>query len=155
MTVRLLFVCLGNICRSPTAEAVARTKLKGMPFEIDSAGTGAWHKGDPPDPRSVRAGEARGYDFSGQTARQVIPADFFLFDHIIAMDRSNLEHLRAMHPEGARAQLHMMMDFSHQSAGQDVPDPYYGNDGFDQVITLIEGAMSGIAAQLRPADAAE
>ena len=155
MTIRLLFVCLGNICRSPTAEAVAKARLPSTLFDIDSAGTGAWHKGNPPDPRSRAAGEARGYSFAGQTARQVLPSDFFLFDHIIAMDRSNLADLQAMQPVESRAQLHLILDFSAEHVGQDVPDPYYGNDGFDQVITLIEAAMPGITAQLRPASAAE
>lgn len=155
MTIRILFVCLGNICRSPTAEGIARKKLTGLPFEFDSAGTGPWHIGEAPDPRSQQAAAEHGYDLSEQRARQIRPGDFHLFDHIIAMDRSNLEHLKAMQPSGSAARLHLMLDLSEKHKGQDVPDPYYGNDGFDRVVTLLEESVDGIASAFSAAKVAE
>ncbi|MEL6583197.1 MAG: low molecular weight protein-tyrosine-phosphatase [Pseudomonadota bacterium] len=155
MTTRVLFICLGNICRSPTAEAVARQRLEGLPFEFDSAGTGNWHAGNTPDPRSITAGEARGYDFSGIRARQVLPADFHRFEHLVAMDRDNLETLHRMRPLNSRAQLHLMMDFTAGAIGRDVPDPYYRNDGFDDVLDIIEHAVEGLGITLAPPQLAD
>lgn len=156
MTTRLLFICLGNICRSPTAEAIARQRLPGDTFaQIDSAGTSDWHIGNPPDPRSIAAGAARGYDIKPLRGRQIIAADFHRFDHIIGMDASNMDDLRSLQPAGSRAQLHLLRDFGTGPKGQDVPDPNYGSDGFDEVITLLEDAMGGIAATLQPRRAAE
>jgi len=130
----VLFVCLGNICRSPTAEAVFRTKAIGTDIIIDSAGTGAWHAGNPPDPRARAEGERRGYSFAGQAARAVTENDFHDFDYILAMDRENFRDLAAMAPPNARAILALF-----RPEGGDVPDPYYGGrDGFVQVVDLIE-----------------
>lgn len=134
----VLFVCLGNICRSPTAEAVFRAKSKGLDIHIDSAGTGAWHIGNPPDPRSRAEGERRGYSFAGQAARKVDVRDFTTFDYILAMDAANLRDLSAIAPPDMTARLSLFLP-----DGRDVPDPYYGGpDGFKQVVDLIEDAST-------------
>lgn len=153
--MRLLFVCTGNICRSPTADAVARTRLStvGLDWQVDSAGTGGWHAGEAPDERAAAAGAARGHDFSGLSAREVEPEDFSHFDHIIAMDRSHLRALRAMPGanRGARcrARISLMMDWAGET-GVDVPDPYYGGeDGFERVLDMIERSVDGLIGQLR------
>jgi protein-tyrosine phosphatase len=160
--VRLLFVCLGNICRSPTAEGVMRTVLerRGMAaeIEVDSAGTGAWHVGSAPDRRAHAAAGARGVTLEG-AARQVRPGDFEDFDLILAMDRSNLEDLRALAPdEAGRAKVRLLREFdpsarSEAAAGGstlDVPDPYYGaEDGFEQVFELVEAACEGLLEEIR------
>ncbi len=140
----VLFVCLGNICRSPTAEAVFRARAAGKDIHIDSAGTGAWHAGDGPDPRSRAEGERRGYSFAGQAARKVEVQDFYDFDFILAMDASNLSDLKSMRPKDSTAMLSLF-----RPDGSDVPDPYYGGpDGFVQVVDLIEAASDYWLAQL-------
>lgn len=148
----ILFVCLGNICRSPTAEAVFRSRAAraGLECMIDSAGTGAWHTGEPPDPRSIEYGTRRGYDFTGQTARQAVKADFSRFDYILAMDGRNLSELRNLCPAGYSGHLSRFLDFAPQSASKDVADPYYGGpQGFEQVINDIEAASDGLIAHLQ------
>lgn len=135
---RLLFVCLGNICRSPAADGIARSlaAARGLDWQIDSAGTGAWHIGNPPDNRMVAAAAARGLDLSPLRARQAEPDDFLRFDHIFAMDEHNLADLEQIQPENARATLHLFL-----SRGN-VPDPYYGgDDGFEHVLDLITDRM--------------
>ena len=135
---KLLFVCLGNICRSPAADGVATalSRKLGLNWQIESAGTGAWHAGAPPDPRMVAAAAQRGLDLSGLRARQAVARDFLDVDHIFAMDRQNLADLRQIQPPGAPARLQLFL-----SEG-DVPDPYYGGDqGFEQVLDLIESRM--------------
>jgi protein-tyrosine phosphatase len=149
---RILFVCLGNICRSPAAEGVfrARAATAGLDCEIDSAGTGAWHAGKPPDPRMIHAAAARGIDISGQRARQVDTGDFYVYDMILAMDASNLADLREMAPADAEATVGAFLDFAE---GGDVPDPYYGGaDGFGHVLDLIERAADGLVARLKADD---
>ena len=132
----VLFVCLGNICRSPTAEAVFRARAAGEDIRIDSAGTGAWHAGDSPDPRSRAEGERRGYSFAGQAARKIRLSDFYDFDYVLAMDRSNLSDLQALQPKDTTAKLSLFLP-----DGTDVPDPYYGGpNGFIRVVDLIEEA---------------
>jgi len=132
----VLFVCLGNICRSPTAEAVFRARSAGHDIHIDSAGTGAWHAGDGPDPRSRAEGERRGYNFEGQAARKVRVQDFYDFDFVLAMDASNLADLKSIQPNDSTAMLSLF-----RPDGSDVPDPYYGGpDGFVRVVELIEDA---------------
>jgi protein-tyrosine phosphatase len=137
--MRVLMVCLGNICRSPTAEAVLRAKLEAAGLaqrvEVDSAGTGSWHLGDPPDPRSQRHAARRGYDLSALRARCVAEDDFHRFDLILAMDHNNLADLRRLAPEGAhRAELRLF-------APIEVPDPYSGGAvGFERVLDLVETA---------------
>ncbi len=148
---KILFVCLGNICRSPTAEAVFRHKAKdaGLDVFIDSAGTGAWHQGETPDPRAMAAGKSRGYDFAGQTARAVQDIDFEDFDYILAMDRKNLTHLMDRAPKSSQARLRLFLDFSQQNMDE-VPDPYYGGaNGFEHVLDLIEDASEGLIKHLK------
>lgn len=143
----VLFVCLGNICRSPTAEAVFRARAGEAHIRIDSAGTGAWHTGNPPDPRSRAEGERRGYSFAGQAARKVRVQDFYDFDVILAMDASNLTDLRAVQPVDGTAKLSLFLP-----DGADVPDPYYGGpDGFTQVVDLIEAASDHWLAEFSAA----
>ena len=119
--IRILAVCLGNICRSPTAEAVLRHHLPEA--EVDSAGTSDWHIGDPPYPTAIAAGAARGYDLAPLRARQVTAQDFHDFDLILAMDDRNHAELAALRPEGARAELRMMMEFAPDADLREVPDP--------------------------------
>ncbi len=140
----VLFVCLGNICRSPTAEAVFRARSANLGIAIDSAGTGAWHAGEGPDPRSRAEGERRGYSFEGQTARKVTVQDFYDFDFILAMDASNLSDLRDLRPNDSQANLSLFLP-----DGSDVPDPYYGGpEGFSRVVDLIEFASDFWLAQM-------
>ena len=156
--IRLLFVCMGNICRSPTAEGVMRGLLseEGLEdvVEVDSAGTGDWHVGDPPDRRATAAARARGIVLDG-AARQVARRDFADFDLILAADRRNLRDLHAIAPRAAREKLHLLREFDPASAGApdlDVPDPYYGgDDGFMRVLDLVEAACRGLLAELRAA----
>ncbi len=147
----ILFVCLGNICRSPLAEGVFRAVLaeKGMTsgVDIDSAGTGAWHVGSPPDRRSVAVAVKHGIDISAQRARKVSIADFSRFDLILGMDSSNVEDLRRMAPPVATARIHLFLDFAG-GQGQEVPDPYYGaEDGFDGVYRMIRVASEALAGK--------
>lgn len=149
---RVLFVCLGNICRSPTAEGVFRAVAarEGVAAEADSAGTGAWHVGEPPDRRATAAAARRGIDLSTQRARQARAEDFNEFDHILAMDRSNLADLQAIAPPGARADLRLFLDYAPDQPVREVPDPYYGGArGFETVLDLIEEASAGLLAELR------
>ncbi len=152
--VRICFVCLGNICRSPTAEAVMRHLVRGegleSGFAIDSAGTGDWHVGEPPDRRSQETARRRGFPLEGQ-ARQFARGDFARFDYVVAMDASNREKLERMAPDAAaRAKVHLLRDFDPASRGQDVPDPYFGGDtGFEHVFDVVETACRGLLAHLR------
>jgi protein-tyrosine phosphatase len=150
----VLFVCLGNICRSPLAEgvfleALRRRDLAGR-FQVDSCGTGAWHAGEGPDPRSVQTGAAHGIDISRQRARQLSPRDFDSFQWILAMDRSNEQTLLERRPAESTARIARYTRFIVPSAPPDVPDPYYGGpDGFEHVYDLLErGAGSLIDAIL-------
>jgi len=156
---RVLFVCLGNICRSPTAEAVMARLVADAglerEIELDSAGTGAWHVGSPPDARASEAAAARGIATRG-VARQVTVADFDAFDLLLAMDAENERALRALAPHAdAAAKVRLLREFdpsSAQAASLDVPDPYYGGpDGFDRVLDLVEAACAGLLAELRDA----
>ncbi|WP_273825750.1 low molecular weight protein-tyrosine-phosphatase [Pseudomonas asplenii] len=151
--MRVLFVCLGNICRSPTAEGVLRHKLRAAGLaeliEVDSAGTGHWHVGKPPDSRSQRAARLRGYDLSAQRARQVSSADFNRFDLILAMDQSNLRHLKQLQPAQGKAELDLFLR-RYDGAVDEVPDPYYDEEhGFEQVLDLIEQASDRLVDELR------
>ena len=147
----VLFVCLGNICRSPTAEAVFRHKADeaGLKLTIDSAGTHGYHTGSPPDKRSQAAGQERGYSFKGLKCRRVSDTDFETFDLILAMDQSNLRNLQALRPAGARADLDLYLR-RFDLALDEVPDPYYGGeDGFEQVLDLIEQASDALLIEIK------
>jgi len=151
--VRVLFVCMGNICRSPTAEGVFRHRAAQLgldQLDIDSAGTHGYHVGHEPDQRASEAAKARGYDLNGIRSRQVDIGDFELFDWILAMDTSNLEVLLADCPPQHRNKVHRFLDFSTRYRGQDVPDPYYGGSGgFQVVLDMVEDAAEGLLADLR------
>ena len=147
----VLFVCLGNICRSPTAEAVFRHKADeaGLKLTIDSAGTHGYHTGSPPDKRSQAAGQERGYSFKGLKCRRVSDTDFETFDLILAMDQSNLENLREMSDPDHHHKIRLMLDFAGYE-NEEVPDPYYGGKkGFELVLGLIEEASDGLIKALR------
>lgn len=150
----ILFVCMGNICRSPTAEGVFRRRaeaagLAGMHC-IDSAGTHGYHIGEPPDARSQKFAAKRGYDLSKQRARQVTASDFATFDYLLAMDRDNLALLEAACPPQYRHRLGLFMQFARNRASEVVPDPYYGAGvGFDLVLDYIEDASDGLIEVLR------
>ena len=151
MAVRVLFVCLGNICRSPLAEAALRAEAErlGLDMEVDSAGTGDWHVGQPPDPRARAAARRHGVDIDPLRARQVEPADFDRFDHVIALDLANLRDLRRLRPEGAKAELSLLLDHVPGRAGQAVADPYYGGDShFDATWADVAEAARALAAKL-------
>lgn len=145
--VKVLFVCLGNICRSPSAEGVFRACVEKAclqdTIEIDSCGTAAYHIGKSPDPRSIAAAAKRGIDISQLQARQVQAADFHHFDYLMAMDESNLENLKRIQPSNSKAQVGLLMDFSPHPNQTEVPDPYYGGeDGFELVLDLLDEACS-------------
>ncbi|KQZ29537.1 protein tyrosine phosphatase [Mesorhizobium sp. Root552] len=148
----ILFVCLGNICRSPLAEgvfaAVLEEKRLSEHFELDSAGTGGWHAGSAPDPRSVAIAASHGIDISGQKARKVNADDFSRFDLILAMDRSNVEELQRLAPAAARERIHLFLEFADGNV-RDVPDPYYGGpDGFAAVYRMIRDASDVLSSRL-------
>lgn len=150
---RILFVCLGNICRSPMAEGVFRRKADEAGllhlFEIDSAGMGDWHKGQAPDLRAQKAAFSRGVDISTQAARKVELEDFSDFDLVLAMDGSNIEDLYEIAPHAARDRIRRFLDYAPHLGTQDVPDPYYGGeDGFDHALDLIEAAAEGLLSAL-------
>jgi protein-tyrosine phosphatase len=150
---RLLFVCLGNICRSPMAEGVfadmaAQAGRRGD-FLLDSSGTGDWHIGNPPDGRAQAAALSRGVDISGLRARQTGARDFHDFDLILAMDRANVADLEFLAPPGARAQVRLFMEFAPETGVGEVPDPYFGAaGGFEEALDLIEAASRGLLKHL-------
>jgi protein-tyrosine phosphatase len=149
---KILFVCLGNICRSPTAEGVMRSLVAAQgrqdEFFLDSAGTGDWHVGQAPDRRAQAACRRAGIDISSHRARRGRPEDFQKFDLILACDRENLRDLRAMMPEGSGARLAMLRDYSTETPGADVPDPYYGGDaGFDETVQICLQACEQLLRQ--------
>jgi protein-tyrosine phosphatase len=150
---RLLFVCLGNICRSPMAEGAFRRAAveKGVldRFEIDSAGLGDWHVGQAPDDRAQKAAGQRGIDISGQIARQISREDFVRFDLLLAMDDSNYDDLAELAPRNARHKIRRFLDFAPHAGTKDVPDPFFGEaEGFDHALDLIEEAARGLLAEL-------
>ena len=150
MPVKILMVCLGNICRSPLAEGILQSKLPRDKFEVDSAGTGDWHAGECPDHRSVATAKGRGLDISKQKARQIRVSDFEEFDHIYVMDSSNLKNVTALAPNAeAKAKVKMMMDEIFPGEKIDVPDPYFGGpEGFEKVYDMLDEACNLVAAKL-------
>lgn len=148
--VRVLFVCLGNICRSPLAEGVLRefAAQKGADLLVDSAGTGAWHVGDPPDRRSIRAAQQHGIDISGLCGRQVGLEDFTAFDLILGMDESNVATLKRLAPEGTAEKVHLFLGYA-TGRNQDVPDPYYeGAEAFEALYQMLEAGCSSLLERL-------
>ncbi len=151
--IRILFVCMGNICRSPTAEGIFRHKVENASLEssieIDSAGTHAYHIGSPPDPRAQSAAKKRDIDLSPLRARRVVTNDFIQFDYVIAMDKSNYEDLEAICPSGHENKIHLFLNYSN-NIETEVPDPYYGSgNGFEIVLNLIENAAEGLLKHLQ------
>jgi protein-tyrosine phosphatase len=150
----VLFVCMGNICRSPTAEGVLRNLQPSMAPElklrVDSAGTHAYyHLGEQPDQRSQRAAGRRGYDISGHRARMATPRDFAEFDYVLAMDAGNLQNLQRMQPALSRARLGLLLDYTQTAGSSSVPDPYNeGPAGFERVLDLIEQGIVGLLRSL-------
>ena len=152
--IRVLFVCLGNICRSPTAEVVFRHQVEqaGLAEQIliDSAGTHDYHIGDAPDARTQRAAKLRGYDMSQLRGRQVEAGDFHRFDYVLAMDEANLDLLKRLRPRDAQSHLGLFLEFAERHADKEVPDPYYGGaDGFERVLDMVEDAAAGLLRQIR------
>ncbi len=154
MAVKVLFVCMGNICRSPTAEAVFRARVEeaGLSdaIRIDSAGTHDYHIGEPPDTRTQRAALKRGYDMSALRGRQVERADFGRFDYVLAMDNANLSILERLRPADADSHLGLFLEFAARHSEREVPDPYYGGaDGFERVLDMVEDASAGLLRHIR------
>ncbi len=152
--IKVLFVCMGNICRSPTAQGVFEALLlrEGLAehVHVDSAGTHAYHIGESPDKRATQAAKRRGIDLSSQRARRADMGDFFEFDYVVAMDRSNYEDLQTICPPGEEQRLKLFLEFAPDLEIQDVPDPYYGgHSGFEQVLDLVEAASMGLLQTLR------
>lgn len=152
--VKVLFVCLGNICRSPTAEGVFRKlvqeeKLEHL-FEIDSAGTHAYHIGEPPDERAQAACQCRGIDITRQRGRQAIADDIEKFDYVLPMDRENYRDLLDICPPGHESRIRLFMEFAANRPEEEVPDPYFGGtSGFDRVLDMIEDAARGLLEDIR------
>jgi protein-tyrosine phosphatase len=147
----ILFVCLGNICRSPTAKAMFDYKLRQAGIEVmtDSAGTIGYHIGNPPDARAIEHAQRWGMDISGERARKVTLADFRRFDRIYAMDRANLDDLLAQAPPNATAEVSLVMELAPDYGLEEVPDPYYGgSQGFDQVLDMLEAAADRLVESL-------
>ena len=154
MKTRVLMVCLGNICRSPTAEAMLRRHVQAAglddQIEVDSAGTADYHVDSPPDRRAIAHGEKRGLAMRQLRGRQVTRADFERFDHVLAMDEDNLENLLRLRPAGSRAHVGLLMDYALDAGAREVPDPYYGDGaGFERVLDLVDAAAAGLVAALR------
>ncbi len=153
MPRRILFVCTGNICRSPTAEGVARGLAEKLGlaevFEFDSAATHGYHVGDTPDPRTVAAAAKRGYELAHLRARRVTEFDFIRFDHVIAMGRDHLEWLQRACPPLYHDKLGLLLEFSDRIDADEVPDPYYGGmEGFQEVLDLVEDAVQELLRKL-------
>ncbi len=152
--IKVLFVCMGNICRSPTAQGIFSKLVEDHELDrqiaIDSAGTHAYHVGNPPDMRATEAALRRGIDLTPQRARRVKPEDFVVFDYILAMDQDNYVDLESICPSGQEHKLKLFVEFASGVKGKDVPDPYYGGDtGFERVLDLIETASEDLLKALR------
>ena len=151
--MRILFVCLGNICRSPTAEGVLRAmaarEYPQLDVEVDSAGTADYHVGEPPDRRTIAAARRRGYDVAGLRARRVTRDDLARFDHVLAMDRANLADLELLRARESKARIELFLDYAPECGFDEVPDPYHGGvEDFERVIDLCESAARGLLERL-------
>jgi len=152
MATSVLFVCMGNICRSPLAEGAFRAEADrlGLDVAVDSAGTGGWHAGEPPDARAIAAARRDGVDIAGLRARKVTRADFDRFDHVIALDAENLADLLALQPPESRARVSLLLDHAAGRKGRGVADPYYGGDAhFDAAWRDVAAGARGLAAALK------
>ncbi len=154
MSIKVLFVCMGNICRSPTAEAVFRHYVEKAGLEhdilIDSAGTHDYHIDEAPDARTQRAARQRGYDMSALRGRQVGVKDFSRFDYVLAMDKANLSILQRLRPKDAESHLGLFLQFAEHHSEREVPDPYFGGEeGFERVLDMVEDAASGLLQYIR------
>ncbi len=152
--IKVLFVCMGNICRSPTAQGVFEKLVEDEGLagqvDIDSAGTHAYHVGEPPDQRATAAAASRGIDLTPQRARRVCQEDFERFDYIVAMDHANMSELETICPAHLRERVHLLLDFSGADQPREVPDPYYGGaQGFEHVLDLVEQGARGLLAEIR------
>ena len=145
--MKILMVCLGNICRSPLAEGIFRKQLqtRGLDWEVDSAGTGDWHSGESPDPRSIQVARYQGLDITDQRARQIRSHDLSNFDYIFAMDRANHRQILelANHPD-QRERVHLFLEFAHSELAIDVPDPYWNDNGFNEVYQMLDQASQHV-----------
>jgi protein-tyrosine phosphatase len=155
--VSVLFVCMGNICRSPTAEAVFRHYVESAGLSdvilIDSAGTHDYHVGHAPDARSQQAAEQRGYQMAGLRGRQVDKSDFERFDYVLAMDRANLSILQYLAPRGCKKHVQLFLDYARHHSETEVPDPYYGGSlGFERVLDMVEDAAQSLLQHIRQSD---
>jgi len=152
--VKVLMVCMGNICRSPMAhgyfEHLVRQAGLERQIQVDSAGTHAYHVGNPPDTRAQQTARRRGIDLSGQRARKAVREDFHTFDYVLAMDRDNHALLAELCPEGQEHKLRLFLEFAPQLGEREVPDPYYGGaEGFERVFDMVEAAAQGLLAEIR------
>ena len=152
--IRVLMVCMGNICRSPMAHGVFAERIREAGLDhavdVDSAGTHSYHVGEPPDRRAQAAARARGYELSGQRARRLVADDFRNFDYVLVMDDENLRNARTLQPTDGRARLHRFLEFAGSRPEREVPDPYYGGaQGFATVMDLVEEAATGFLSHLR------
>ena len=152
-SVGVLFVCMGNICRSPTAHGVFQTMVDkhslGHAIRVDSAGTHSYHVGSPPDPRSQATARARGVELSGLRARRFESIDFHRFNYLLAMDAGNLADMNALRPDDAGTAAELMLRYAERFSEREIPDPYYGNDGFELVYDMVEDAASGLLRRIR------
>jgi protein-tyrosine phosphatase len=152
--VKVLFVCMGNICRSPTAHGVFQSLVDeqglGKSIQVDSAGTHSYHTGSPPDRRSQATAQSHGIDLKGLRARRFASSDFNEFDYLLGMDHANLTGILALKPEGeTRARAKLMLEYSDRFEQQEVPDPYFGDDGFDLVFDMIDDSARGLLKDIR------
>lgn len=152
--IKVLFVCMGNICRSPTAEGVFRKLIEDQSVDqnikIDSAGTHAYHVGEAPDKRAQSAAHNRNIDLSKLRGRKFTSTDYHDFDYLLAMDQSNYSHMQSIDPGDGKAELSLLLDFATQSSEREVPDPYYGGDrGFERVLDMIQDGSEGLLKHIR------
>ena len=151
--VKVLFVCMGNICRSPTAHGLFQALIDkhqlGASIQVDSAGTHSYHVGNPPDSRSQATARQRGVDLSGLSARRFVSADFNDYDYLLGMDKANIADMRAIKPDTATANLQLMLEYSGKFKQVEVPDPYFGEDGFELVFDMIDDASRGLLQHIR------